>query len=44
VRSVKDAGGKMVYQPIVPTKTGGYMYHFNQWIKLAKPPTLADRG
>jgi hypothetical protein len=21
-------------QPIVPTKTGGYTFHFNQWIKL----------
>ncbi len=44
VRSVKDTDGKMIYQPIVPTKTGGYTYHFNQWIKLAKPPTLTDRG
>ncbi|MCP3952252.1 MAG: peptide ABC transporter substrate-binding protein, partial [Desulfobacterales bacterium] len=44
VRSVKAADGKMIYQPIVPTKTGGYTYHFNQWIKLAQPPTLTDRG
>jgi len=44
MRSVRDTGGKMIHQPIVPTKTGGYTYHFNQWIKLAKPPMLTDRG
>lgn len=44
VRQITTAGGKLVYKPIVPTKTGNYAYHFNQWIKLPQQPTLTDRG
>ena len=44
VRQVLDENGNPVYLPIVPTKTGRYTYHLNQWIKLATRPTLADRG
>jgi ABC-type transport system substrate-binding protein len=44
VRKVTDANGKVLYKPIMPTKTGGYTYHFNQWIKLPVQPTLTDRG
>lgn len=43
VRAVGGPGGKTVYEPIVPTKTGNYTFHFNQWIKLNRPPEyLAD--
>ncbi len=42
VRKIKNEGP--VYRPIVPTKTGSYTYHFNQWIKLPQLPTLTDRG
>jgi hypothetical protein len=34
----------MVYKPIVPTKTGGYTFHFNQWIKLDRPPEFSADG
>ena len=44
VRRITTAGGGQVYKPIVPTKTGNYAYHFNQWIKLPQQPTLTDRG
>jgi len=44
VRQVKTERGEWVYKPIVPTKTGNYAYHFNQWIKLPQQPTLTDRG
>lgn len=42
VRKVTTADGKVVYKPIVPTKTGGYTFHFNQWIKLPQPPVFAQ--
>ena len=41
VRQVTDPAGRTVYKPIVPTKIGNYDYHFNQWIKLAQPPTFS---
>jgi ABC-type transport system substrate-binding protein len=44
VRQVMTAAGETAYRPIVPTKTGSYTYHFNQWIKLPQLPTLTDRG
>jgi len=44
VRQIATKHGEMVYKPIVPTKTGNYAYHFNQWIKLPQQPTLTDRG
>jgi ABC-type transport system substrate-binding protein len=33
-----DAEGQHRYRPIRPTRTGSYMFHFNQWIKLAEMP------
>jgi ABC-type transport system substrate-binding protein len=30
--------------PIVPTKTGGYTFHFNQWIKLNRSTILSAEG
>jgi len=44
VRQIATKHGEMVYKPIVPTKTGNYAYHFNQWIKRPQQPTLTDRG
>ena len=44
VRQMTTERGDVVYKPIVPTKTGNYAYHFNQWIKLPQQPTLTDRG
>jgi ABC-type transport system substrate-binding protein len=44
VRKLKLDNGEVVYRPIVPTKTGSYTYHLNQWIKLPQLPTLTDRG
>jgi ABC-type transport system substrate-binding protein len=44
VRAVSGADGSKAYQPIVPTKTGGYTYHFNQWIKLDQPPLFSAGG
>jgi len=44
VRQIATKRGEVVYKPIVPTKTGNYAYHFNQWIKLSQQPTLTDRG
>jgi ABC-type transport system substrate-binding protein len=32
------AAGSDRYRPITPTKTGSYMFYFNQWIKLAEMP------
>ena len=43
VRRLPEKNGSPVFRPIVPTKTGSYTYHFNQWIKLATQPTLTDR-
>ncbi len=44
VRAITGADGSTVYKPIVPTITGGYTYHFNQWIKLSRPPEFAAEG
>ncbi len=44
VRAVTGADGRNVYKPIVPTKTGGYTFHFNQWIKLNRPPEFSADG
>ncbi len=30
--------GKHRYRPIQPTRTGNYMFYFNQWVKLAEMP------
>lgn len=30
------------YQPIRPTRTGNYMFHFNRWIKLAARPQFDE--
>lgn len=37
-------GGKPVYKPITPTKTGNYRFYFNRWIKLMEPPTVTADG
>jgi ABC-type transport system substrate-binding protein len=44
VRSIPGADGQTTIRPIVPTKTGGYTYHFNQWIKLNGPPEFSAEG
>ncbi|MGA6925035.1 MAG: ABC transporter substrate-binding protein [Desulfosarcina sp.] len=44
VRQVTTADGQTVYKPIVPTKTGGYTFHLNQWIKLNRPPEFSVDG
>ena len=44
VRAVIGTDGRTVYKPIVPTKTGGYTFHFNQWIKLDRPPEFSADG
>ncbi len=33
-----DPGGKDRFRPIQPTRTGNYMFYFNQWTKLADAP------
>ncbi|MCJ8500519.1 ABC transporter substrate-binding protein [Desulfatitalea alkaliphila] len=40
VRRVQTPDGEIQYKPIEPTITGGYTFHFNQWIKL--PQSLED--
>lgn len=43
---IKETGpdGQPVYKPITPTKTGSFMFYFNRWIKLMRPPTFASEG
>jgi len=43
---IKTTGpsGEPVFQPITPTKTGSYAFHFNRWIKLTQPPNFAAQG
>ncbi|MGD9309345.1 MAG: hypothetical protein PVG51_09415, partial [Desulfosarcina sp.] len=36
--------GRTIYKPIEPTKTGGYTFHFNQWIKLNRSPQFSAEG
>jgi ABC-type transport system substrate-binding protein len=44
VRAVVGTDGRTVYKPIEPTKTGGYTFHFNQWIKLNRPTDFSAEG
>jgi len=44
VRELTGADGRKIYKPIVPTKSGGYTFHFNQWIKLDRPPVFSAEG
>jgi ABC-type transport system substrate-binding protein len=44
VREITGDDGRKAYQPIVPTITGGYTFHFNQWIKLNRPPLFSADG
>ena len=39
-----DARGNAHYEKIRPTKTGGYTYYFNQWIKLPEAPDFDPNG
>ena len=39
-----DVGGKTVYNKIKPTKTGGYTFYFNKWVKLPVAPTFSEEG
>jgi ABC-type transport system substrate-binding protein len=41
VRIVGERNGAPVYAPIVPTKLGTFTFHFNQWIKTARPVELS---
>jgi len=38
-----DSEGKHRYRPIQPTRTGNYMFYFNQWIKLAEMPQFSSQ-
>jgi ABC-type transport system substrate-binding protein len=44
VRKIARADGRTTFQPIVPTKTGSYTFHFNQWIKLNQRPEFSADG
>ncbi|MBW2005166.1 MAG: peptide ABC transporter substrate-binding protein, partial [Deltaproteobacteria bacterium] len=39
-----DTQGNTIYKKITPTKTGGYTFHFNKWIKLSDAPSFALDG
>ena len=39
-----DSKGNAIYKKITPTKTGGYTFHFNKWIKLSDEPSFAVDG
>ena len=39
-----DESGNVTYERITPTKTGGYTFHFNKWIKLPEAPTFTADG
>jgi len=39
-----DDDGKVRYEPIKPTKTGNYSFHFNKWIKLPEAPDFSPEG
>jgi len=39
-----DSKGNPIYKKITPTKTGGYTFHFNKWIKLSDAPSFALDG
>jgi ABC-type transport system substrate-binding protein len=37
-----ELDGRTGFQKITPTKTGNYMFYFNQWIKLAEMPQFSN--
>jgi ABC-type transport system substrate-binding protein len=37
-----EASGRHRFRKITPTKTGNYMFYFNQWIKLAEMPQFSQ--
>jgi ABC-type transport system substrate-binding protein len=39
-----DASGAVRYEKIRPTKTGGYTFYFNKWIKLPEAPEFGAEG
>ena len=39
-----DNEGKVHYEPIKPTKTGDFSFHFNKWIKLPEAPDFSPEG
>jgi len=39
-----DNAGNVRYEKIKPTKTGGYTFHFNKWIKVPRMPVIMDEG
>jgi len=39
---VTDTEGQYRYRQIQPTRTGNYMFYFNQWIKLAEMPQFSN--
>lgn len=44
VRKVRSDDGRWATLPIVPTKSGDYKYHFNQWVKLPHAPNFTADG
>jgi ABC-type transport system substrate-binding protein len=36
-----ESDGRIGFRKITPTKTGNYMFYFNQWIKLAEMPQFS---
>jgi peptide/nickel transport system substrate-binding protein len=39
-----DAGGRVTYKKITPTKTGSFTFYFNKWIKLPEAPSFSTEG
>jgi ABC-type transport system substrate-binding protein len=39
-----DTAGNVRYEKIKPTKTGGFTFHFNKWIKVPETPVIMDEG
>jgi ABC-type transport system substrate-binding protein len=39
-----DAQGRVTYRKITPTKTGGYTFYFNRWVKMPHMPELSTGG
>jgi ABC-type transport system substrate-binding protein len=44
VRQITTEDGRTAHMPIEPTITGGYTFHFNQWIKLPQAPLFDLQG
>jgi ABC-type transport system substrate-binding protein len=42
VRKVAAADGTATHKAITPTKTGGYTFYFNQWVKLSHAPNFTQ--